>query len=127
MSWYTTWIFLWDDGVEASATAGSDIDLKLLHHQALRYIAFHLGLSSDETEPASPTKYCSLFKHAAEPLRAACTVTERERLYQQLARYMACCEIEHQFVQAGTLPTVAEYWEHRLGTSSINTYSAVAE
>jgi hypothetical protein len=124
MSWYIIWIFLWDDGVEA--TAGSGMDLKLLHYQALRYIAFHLGLSSDPTEPPPPTKYCSLFEHAAKPLRAASTVAERQRLYQQLARYMACCESEHRFVQEKTLPTVAEYWDHRLGTSS-NTYSALAK
>lgn len=129
ITWFTIWIFLWDDDIEDTATinGSENINLESLHQQALQYIEFHLGLSGSEVEPPPPTKYCGLFKHAAEPLRTACTITWRREFYQHLAWYMKCCEVEHRFVSSDSLPTASEYWEHRLGKSSIDTYSALAE
>jgi hypothetical protein len=129
MTWFTIWIFIWDDGTEDTATVDSNenINPESLHQQALEYIEFQLGLSDGDVEAVPPTKYCGLFKYTAEPLRIACTVTWRREFYQHLAWYMKCCEVEHQFVRSGSLPTLSEYWGHRLGTSSIDAYSALAE
>lgn len=131
MAWYSMWLFLWDDVVEDSAipTAANTNTLKVewLHEQALKYVAFHLGLSGEAEEPLPPTKYCTLFRHAAAPLREACTVVERARFYAALQEYMECCEVESGYVRRGELPSTGEYWKHRLGTSSVNTYSALGE
>jgi hypothetical protein len=138
ISWYTLWLFLWDDTIEDSAIpqanpesqSSTDKSMKIgwLHQQALRYVKFHLGLSPRPAEePAAPTRYCALFKYAAEPLRAACSITERNRLYQLLSSYMECCEVEHGFVSRASLPKLDEYWGHRLGTSGVHTYGALGE
>jgi hypothetical protein len=129
MSWLILCFFIWDDGIEDTATVNSSEDgnLELLHQQALLYVGFHLGLSDGEVEPVPPTKYFVLFKYAAEPLRTACTATWRREYYQHLALYMKCCEVEHQFVRSGSLPTSSEYWEHRLGTAFGDVCSALAE
>ncbi|KAK0744566.1 isoprenoid synthase domain-containing protein [Apiosordaria backusii] len=129
ITWYSMWIFLWDDVIEESATPSSGITDKVpwIHQQALRYMEYHLGLSSDVEEPAAPTKYCTLFKYAAEPFRKASNLLQRMRLYEELKVYMEACEVEQEFVRAGDLPNLKEYWEHRLGTSSVHTYSALGE
>ncbi|KAK0707347.1 isoprenoid synthase domain-containing protein [Lasiosphaeris hirsuta] len=131
MAWYSMWLFLWDDVVEDSAIPSAantnTLRVEWLHEQALKYVEFHLGLSASAEEPPPPTKYCTLFKHAGAPLREACTVAERVRFYAALQEYMECCEVESAYVRRGELPSTSEYWEHRLGTSSVNTYSALGE
>ncbi|KAK4201222.1 isoprenoid synthase domain-containing protein [Triangularia verruculosa] len=128
-TWYSMWIFLWDDVIEESAAPSSGITDKVswIHQQALRYMEYHLGLSSSTAEPAPPTKYCTLFRHAAEPFRKASSLLQRRRLFEELKDYMDGCEVEQEFVRAGELPTLKEYWAHRLGTSSVHTYSALGE
>ncbi|KAK0670217.1 isoprenoid synthase domain-containing protein [Cercophora samala] len=129
ITWYSMWIFLWDDVIEDSAAPSSMITDKVswIHQQALRYMEYHLGLSSSHQEPVPPTKYCTLFKHAAEPFRKASTLLQRIRFYEELKVYMDGCEVEQEFVRAGELPTLREYWSHRLGTSSVHTYNALGE
>ncbi|KAK4170763.1 hypothetical protein QBC36DRAFT_123583 [Triangularia setosa] len=48
ITWYSMWIFLWDDIIEDSAAPSSGITDKVswIHQQALRYMEYHLGLSS---------------------------------------------------------------------------------
>lgn len=129
MAWYSMWLFLWDDVVEDSAIPSSASENKVdwLHENALRYVKFHLGLSGPDEEPASPTKYCTLFKHCGAPLRASCTEKERRKFYEAIEEYMTCVGIESRYVAKKELPTLQEYWEHRLGTSSVNTYCALGE
>lgn len=123
------WIFLWDDVIEDSATPASGITDKVswIHHQALKYMEYHLGLSSSLEEPIPPTKYCTLFRYAADPFRKASSLLQRIRFYEELKVYMDGCEVEQEFVRAGELPSWREYWSHRLGTSSVHTYSALGE
>ncbi|KAK4677532.1 hypothetical protein QC764_404520 [Podospora pseudoanserina] len=129
ITWYSMWIFLWDDVIEDSATPASGITDKVswIHHQALKYMEYHLGLSSSLEEPIPPTKYCTLFRYAAEPFRKASSLLQRIRFYEELKVYMDGCEVEQEFVRAGELPSWREYWSHRLGTSSVHTYSALGE
>jgi len=129
MAWYSMWLFLWDDVVEDSVIPSSAKDNKVdwLHENALRYVKFHLGLSGSDVEPPSPTKYCALFKHCAGPLREFSTEKELTRFYETLEEYMTCVGVESQYVAAKELPTLQEYWEHRLGTSSVHTYCALTE
>lgn len=129
IAWYSMWLFLWDDVIEDSAipTAEGVNKIQWLHREALKYVKFHLGLSDACVEPGPPTKYCSLFKHAGAPLREACTVEERQRFYDTVEEYMGCVEVESEFVGKGELPTLDEYWKHRLGTTSIHTYCALGE
>lgn len=130
MSWYSLWLFLWDDVVEDSAIpSSSETDrVEWLHKHALAYVKFHLGLCEESaTEPDPPTKYCTLFKHAGPALREACTVKERQRFFETIREYMAGVEGESDFVRKKELPTLYEYWEYRQGSSSVNTYSALGE
>ncbi len=129
MSWYSMWLFLWDDVVEDSAipASASVNGVEWLHQNALEYVKFHLGLSDSEEEPEPPTKYCALFKHCGGPLRAACTERERRRFFETVREYMACVEVESRYVRGKELPTLHQYWEHRLGTSSVYTYCALGE
>lgn len=129
ITWYSMWIFLWDDVIEDSATPASGITDKVswIHHQALKYMEYHLGLSSSLEEPIPPTKYCTLFRYAAEPFRKASSLLQKIRFYEELKVYMDGCEVEQEFVRAGELPSWREYWSHRLGTSSVHTYSALGE
>jgi hypothetical protein len=131
MSWYSMWLFLWDDVVEDTAIPSSSTfeqtKVSWLHEHALKYVEFQLGLSDSITEPDPPTKYCTLFSHAGEVLRRDCTVEERRRFYETIKEYMACVEVESRWVGERELPTMEEYWEHRLGTSSVYTYCALGE
>ncbi|KAK0642148.1 isoprenoid synthase domain-containing protein [Cercophora newfieldiana] len=132
MSWYSMWLFLWDDVVEDTAIPSDSCTTELsrityLHSHALEYVKFHLGLSDNETEPEPPTKYCTLFKHAGENLRRDCTERERQKFYETIKEYMTCVEVESRWVAEKELPRVDEYWAHRLGTSSVYTYCALGE
>lgn len=144
MAWYTLWIILWDDVIEDStfpdsvrATAAAsetndDLDLakvEWLHKQALKYVKYELGLVEDDKIPAPlpPTKYCGLFRHCAGPLRTECTLPERQRIYDEIKYYMDCCEAEQKYFRTGKLPTLERYWDHRFGSSSVNTYNALGE
>lgn len=143
MAWYSLWLFLWDDVVEDTAIPPGVSDepasielqkVQWLHRHALEYVKFHLGLCDDddesaapEPEPEPPTKYCALFKHAGARLRTGATVEERQRFFDALREYMGCVEVESSYVLGNQLPSLEEYWDHRLGTSSVNTYSAVGE
>ncbi|KAH8891514.1 terpenoid synthase [Thozetella sp. PMI_491] len=131
LAYYTMWLFLWDDGIEEMAKESSGDtglnDVKELHHRASEYVAFHLGLIESRDEPAAPTRYFGLFKHAATTLRIAMTPRKREAFLDQLKIYMRCCEVEQGYLRAGKLPTVHDYWQHRLGTSSIYTYCCLIE
>lgn len=126
------WLFLLDDVLEDNAIPGSgetdNGEWLHKHALALEYVKFHLGLCEESaTEPEPPTKYCALFKHAGRPLREACTVAERQRFFETIQEFMACVEVESSFVRRKELPTLYEYWEHRLGTSAVNTYCALGE
>ncbi|KAK3315699.1 isoprenoid synthase domain-containing protein [Apodospora peruviana] len=122
MAWYTMWIVLWDDDIEDTVDLPK---LRGIHNQALKYVAWCLGLEGEET--TSPTKYCSLFQYCGAPLKAACTVAELKRLYQEIERYMRGCEEEATYVVSGKIPDEKTYWAHRLGSSSCDTYNALGE
>ncbi|KAM7189916.1 Isoprenoid synthase domain containing protein [Naviculisporaceae sp. PSN 640] len=135
MAWYTLWIILWDDVIEDSTFPGSvasseDLKIEWLHEEALKYVKYELGLCDETTisvAPLPPTKYCGLFKYCAEPFRAECTIPERQRIYNEIKYYMDCCEAEQKYFQTGALPTLERYWDHRFGSSSVNTYNALGE
>ncbi|KAK3998261.1 isoprenoid synthase domain-containing protein [Cladorrhinum sp. PSN332] len=123
MCWYSLWIFLWDDVIEDST-----VPVRTVQQQALKYMEHHLGLApASSPEPPAPTKYCALFQHCAKPLRAECTISERRRFLDQIGNYMEGCEVEQEFVLGGKLPALEEYWDHRLYTSSVWTYCAIAD
>lgn len=50
MSWYTLWLFFWDDDIEHTAFVvdGTNADLKRLHHQALRSLSSISGSAAPE-------------------------------------------------------------------------------
>ncbi|KAK4160000.1 isoprenoid synthase domain-containing protein [Cladorrhinum sp. PSN259] len=123
MCWYSMWIFLWDDVIEFQ-----DMPVRIVQQQALKYIEYHLGLAlASAAEPPAPTKYCALFQHCAKPLRGWCTISERRRFLDQISNYMDGCEVEQKFTQSGKIPTLHEYWDHRLQTSSVWTYCAISD
>ncbi len=101
--------------------------IESLHEKALDYAAFHLGLSDSVEEPAPPTKYCTLFKYCGDGLRDQYNMSQRKAFLDEIRFYMNCCEVEQTYVRPGALPDVNTYWEHRLGTSSVFTYNALAE
>ncbi|KAK4225138.1 isoprenoid synthase domain-containing protein [Podospora fimiseda] len=120
---YSLFLFLWDDIIEDSS-----ISVRTVQQQALKYMEYHLGLCSSSTpEPPCPTKYCSLFQHCALALRTECTVVQRRRFLKQIKEYMAGCEVEQEYVLSGKIPSLKEYWDHRLYTSSVWTYCALAD
>ncbi|KAM7189240.1 Isoprenoid synthase domain containing protein [Naviculisporaceae sp. PSN 640] len=136
LAWYSLWLFLWDDDVEdlaipISRDISTSVELQKvqwLHKHALEYIRFHLGLCDESTpEPQTPTKYCTLFKHAGAPMRKGASLAERGRFFEAIKEYMDCVEVECDYVLGKRLPSLQEYWETRLGTSSVNTYSAFGE
>ncbi|KAH8893862.1 hypothetical protein GQ53DRAFT_644747 [Thozetella sp. PMI_491] len=131
MAYYSMWLFLWDDVIEDKATesdAGPDCDkVEWLHTKALEYAAFHLGVGDTEDEPLPPTKYCTLFRHAADRLREDMDLDQRRAFLGEIGFYMGCCEIEQDYVRAGGLPSIEAFWSHRLGTSSVYTYNALGE
>lgn len=121
MSWFSLWIFLWEDVIEATGTSTDSTlttDFAWLHDEALKYVEFQLELSSSPVDPPSPTKYCVLFKYAGGLLRAACTVPERRRFYDEVREYMKGCEVEQTYVRAGEIPSLHGFWENRISTSS---------
>jgi len=132
MAWYTVWIVLWDDVVEDSIfpnSVGSSHDSRIewLHEQGLKYVQYELGLSGETEAVPPPTQICGLFKHCADALRAECTMPERQRLYNELKYYMDCCKAEQKQIKSGALPSLDTYWDHRFGSSTVNTYSALGE
>ncbi|KAK4446887.1 isoprenoid synthase domain-containing protein [Podospora aff. communis PSN243] len=133
MAWFSMWLFLWDDVIEDTAIPSSSSALSAqgkitsLHDRALAYVEYHLGLVPATIEPETPTKYCTLFKHAGVELQRDCTVRERRGFYEEVERYMRAVEVESEWVGRRELPGVEEYWEHRLGTSSVYCYCALGE
>lgn len=132
MAWYTVWIVLWDDVIEdtvfpSSVASSSDRKIEWLHEQGLKYVEYELGLSGEVPLPLPPTQICGLFKHCADALNAECTIRERKTLYHELKYYMDCCKAEQKQVQSGGLPSLETYWDHRFGSSTVNTYNALGE
>jgi hypothetical protein len=134
MSWFSMWLFLWDDVIEDTAIPSSSPSqsqpqpkITTLHDRALAYVEYHLGLSPLTEEPKTPTKYCTLFKHAGIELQQDCTVRERREFYVEVERYMRAVEVESEWVGRKELPGVEEYWAHRMGTSSVYCYCALGE
>ncbi|KAK0629375.1 isoprenoid synthase domain-containing protein [Bombardia bombarda] len=121
MAWYSLWIILWDDVVEYAESDNPTTE------QTLKYVEFQLGLSKSTEAPETPTKYCELLKYAAPALKADLTLVERQRLYNEIKYYLEGCELEQTFVQAGAMPSLENYWDHRFGTSAVNTYNALGE
>ncbi|KAK3332958.1 isoprenoid synthase domain-containing protein [Cercophora scortea] len=130
IAWMSLWLFIWDDLVEDAAMPDSltaDGKVKWLHHQAFEYVESELGLSTSLELVASPTKYCSLFKHAAVAMRAGCSANERRRFCDAFRHYMECCETEEVYRLSGVVPDIDTYWKHRVGSSGMDMYIALAE
>ncbi|KAK4187687.1 isoprenoid synthase domain-containing protein [Podospora australis] len=128
ISWYTLFLFLWDDIIESYYHPEDEAKVDVMQKQALQYMHHELGLSRPGTDvPLAPTKYCTLFQHCAVELLHNARLDVRKRFFCELQAYMEGCGIEKAYVSSGTLPTFKQYWEHRLGTSSLHTYAALNE
>ncbi len=129
---YTLWLFLWDDDLDGADSNLTDVwetvGADELHSQALSYVRCHLGMDGLGTPaPLPPTPYTVIAKDAAECLRDNCSDAQLGRLLKELSLYMHCCIFEHGHLNNQTLPNVEDYWKGRIGSSAVNTYTALAE
>jgi len=133
LAFFNLWLFVWDDEIERAGYEADDSGLggkpvPHLQEEALEYIAYHLGLLDPATpEPAPPTKSMLIIKGPCIALKADCRESTRRRFWEELKFYMKCCNLEYEHLRCGVLPSTEDYWQLRLGTSSVYAGCALAE
>lgn len=129
LAYLVIWLFTWDDEIDEPTGAYSD-DMKaaqVYRAETLRFIRFHLGLSSDEASCQTQSQIIRSVDVICQALRESYTFSQRERFYQEIARFMAASEEEQRGRLEEKVPTLEEYWSFRLGTSAVYIGTAVGE
>jgi len=130
---YGLWLFVWDDDIERAGYDAGDSRLdgqpvRKLQEEALIYMAYHLGLlDAASQEPEPPTESMLIVKDPCLALKHDYSEASRWRFWNEVKFFMDCCAVEHEHLKSGVLPPVHEFWELRLGTSSLYTICSLAE
>src|SRR3569833_1825237 len=102
--------------------------VRKLQEEALIYMAYHLGLlDAASQEPEPPTESMLIVKDPCLALKHDYSEASRWRFWNEVKFFMDCCVVEHEHLKSGVLPPVHEFWELRLGTSSLYTICSLAE
>ncbi len=131
MSLYTLWLFIWDDDIDESDGQWELSKLDSMHKTLLEWVSFRLGLTEGMKPgvpgPPLPTANAGIFNTVARDMKLAFHEPGRRRFFDELKFYLDSLLVEQGFLLRRELPSVQTYWDHRLGTSAVHTYSAAAE
>ncbi|KAH7324543.1 isoprenoid synthase domain-containing protein [Stachybotrys elegans] len=126
-TYYSLWIFIWDDEVDAGDTSVST-DEKLAHaysrqsqnfvHQvlSLNHGAGNQSIVDSALPHANIHPNMRLFAEVGAALKAGTDLVQRRRFYNELSYFMIQVGIEHSYRLNGIIPSVDKYLEIRSGS-----------
>ncbi|ROV92483.1 hypothetical protein VSDG_06727 [Cytospora chrysosperma] len=127
LAYLVIWLFTWDDEVDEPTGAYADDQkgAQLYRDQTLQFVGACLGLSNPGVCPQS--RIVQSFDVIGSALSASYNTNQRQRFYNEIARFMEASEAEQVCRLDGRLFTLDEYWQVRMGTSAVYIASAVGE
>ena len=97
------------------------------YRQSLATIYWKLGLTSDELSDHVVHKNMVLFCDFSPGLLANLLKEQRGRFYADLEHFMSQAYVEHSLRLEGTMPTIEQYIDIRLGSVGCRPQIALAE
>lgn len=129
LSYLVIWLFTWDDEIDEPTGLYSDdfSGAQRYRERTLRFVGDCLGLTAVDEDFRPQNEIVQSFDVIGAALRDAYDRGQRQRFYDEIARFMACSEDEQRGRLQGHIPSLDEYWRFRLGTSAVYISSAVGE
>ncbi|KAF4506300.1 hypothetical protein G6O67_006398 [Ophiocordyceps sinensis] len=136
MALYAIWNFFWDDEVDRALDPDAPDDIAadvaaadMYRAQSIAYIRHQLGLgdAAETSEPVPPTLMCSSFVTVAPSITRHCNGRQAERLCASLELFVAATGWEQEARLSGRMPTEEEYWQWRIGTTSVDAMLDLAD
>ncbi|KAF2756046.1 terpenoid synthase [Pseudovirgaria hyperparasitica] len=123
------WLFTWDDEIDTPTGFCSDDfgAAQRYREKTLEFVAATLGLSASKITPAPRNAIIQSFDVVGDALRTSYSLDQRRRFYREIFRFMIASEDEQRLRLDGTVPTLEQYWQFRLGTSAVYIGVAVGE
>ncbi|GME45697.1 Terpenoid synthase [Neofusicoccum parvum] len=126
---FCAWVFTWDDEIDSSlGSMGDDLEsAQTYRYETIQFVKETLGLAPPSETPPS-NKIIRNFEIVGKALREAYTVEQRWRFFAEVDRFMKGTEDEQRRrLLSRDLPTLAEFWEYRLGSSAVYICSSLIE
>ncbi|KAI9705375.1 MAG: hypothetical protein M1820_005205 [Bogoriella megaspora] len=121
LAFLVIWLFTWDDEIdEPTGAVADDFDAaQRYREETSNFVELCLGLAVQAHNSAPRNLIVRSFRDIADGLCAFYNLKQRRRFLEEISRFMEMSQREQEFKLSGTLPSLAEYWEFRLGTSAV--------
>ncbi len=153
VTYLSIWLFVWDDEIDMAVgnLSYNYQDAQAFRSATLRFVSHTLGFGDSDTLPPSPNPVINSFKVVADallqaytegtcfqrildcfhPLRRAIAhktrAEQRRTFFDEMAVFLEMSQLEQEYRLGDKVPTVAEYWICRMGTSAVGPCMAVVE
>ncbi|KAL9115819.1 MAG: hypothetical protein Q9227_000187 [Pyrenula ochraceoflavens] len=114
LAFFIIWLFTWDDEVDESTgsfTDGLEAAQGFREH-TVRYIAEFLGVTDQYTLDQPSNEIIG---------------NQRERFFRAIVHFIMMTQKEQEMRLSDRIPSLAEYWSYRMGTSGVYTAMALVE
>ncbi|ROV86801.1 hypothetical protein VMCG_10850 [Cytospora schulzeri] len=127
LAYLVIWLFTWDDEIDEPTGAYTDDarGAQTYRDHTLQFVGACLGLHEHGFRPQN--RIVQSFDAIGNAMSASYDLCQRQRFFDEIARFMMASEAEQVCRLHGRLFTLEEYWQVRMGTSAVYIGSAAGE
>ncbi|QKX52974.1 uncharacterized protein TRUGW13939_00045 [Talaromyces rugulosus] len=131
VTYVAIWLFIWDDEIDnATGSMWEDWEsAQKFRLDTIQYVEYCLGLApEDQKDPEPRSSIIRGFEVIGVTIRDSCSLTQRKMVFDEMKEFMKQSEQEqHIRLNNDRLPSVAEFWNYRLGASAVFICLAINE
>lgn len=129
LAYLVIWLFTWDDEIdEPTGSYSTDFAAAQEYRErTLRFVGGCLGLVAAEEGYHPQNEIVQSFDVIGSALHKSYDVSQCQRFYDEVSRFMVASEEEQAGRLLGHIPSLEKYWRFRLGTSAVYIGSAAGE
>ncbi|KAH8662917.1 isoprenoid synthase domain-containing protein [Tricladium varicosporioides] len=124
------WVFVWDDemdSLEFSSIVADPKQAKVFRTATIEYIRACLDGDDIQAAKISSNPIITSFKPVGDAVASSCTNDQIAAFLSELELFVYMTGVEQLFQQEKMLPTVEEYQERRMGSSSVGALLSITE
>ncbi|KAI3395276.1 hypothetical protein diail_1474 [Diaporthe ilicicola] len=130
LAYLVIWLFTWDDEIDEPTGSYTDDETsaQTYRNHTLNFVGTCLSLPSvPSSSPGPRNRIVESFDVIGSALLASYDTNQRQRFFDEIARFMTASEVEQSCRLHDRIFTLQEYWSVRMGTSAVYIGSAAGE
>ncbi|CRG92437.1 hypothetical protein PISL3812_09496 [Talaromyces islandicus] len=130
VTYVAIWLFVWDEIDHSTGSMWEDwAGAQKFRLDTIQYVGYCLGLAADDQKDPEPeSSIIRGFEVISTAIRDSCSLTQRRMVFDEMKEFMKQSEQEqHLRLNNDGLPSVAKFWNYRLGASAVFVCLAINE